>query len=64
MAARRSAVLGTVLTLLAAPALAACSGGSEDEVRAAAQAFLDDWAAGDPAAAKPQRAYTRRAGAL
>ncbi len=52
MAARRTAVLGTVLTLLAAPVLAACSGGSEDDVRAAAQAFLDDWTGGDlPAAA-------------
>jgi cell division protein FtsI/penicillin-binding protein 2 len=38
--------------LLAVPALAACSGGgAEDEVRAAAQAFLDDWAGGDPGAA-------------
>jgi hypothetical protein len=44
--ARRTAVLGSVLTLLAAPALAACSGSSEDDVRAAAQAFLDDWTAG------------------
>jgi cell division protein FtsI/penicillin-binding protein 2 len=51
VAARRSAVLGTVLTLLTAPVLAACSGDAEDDVRAAAQAFLDDWAAGDPAAA-------------
>ncbi len=52
MAARRTAVLGTVLTLLGAPVLAACSGGSEDDVRAAAQAFLDDWTGGDlPAAA-------------
>ncbi|MGY1832863.1 penicillin-binding transpeptidase domain-containing protein [Geodermatophilus sp. SYSU D01180] len=51
MAARRTAVLGTVLTLLSAPALAACSGSSEDDVRAAAQAFLDDWAGGDTDAA-------------
>ncbi|MGY1735472.1 penicillin-binding transpeptidase domain-containing protein [Geodermatophilus sp. SYSU D00684] len=51
MAARRTAVLGTVLTLLSAPALAACSGSSEDDVRAAAQAFLDDWAGGDTGAA-------------
>ena len=51
MAARRTAVLGTVLTLLSAPVLAACSGSSEDDVRAAAQAFLDDWAGGDTAAA-------------
>ncbi|PWW23283.1 cell division protein FtsI/penicillin-binding protein 2 [Geodermatophilus normandii] len=51
MAARRTAVLGTVLTLLSAPALAACSGSSEDDVRAAAQSFLDDWSGGDPDAA-------------
>ncbi|MGY1796642.1 penicillin-binding transpeptidase domain-containing protein [Geodermatophilus sp. SYSU D00525] len=51
MAARRAAVLGTVLTLLSAPVLAACSGSSEDDVRAAAQAFLDDWAGGDTDAA-------------
>ncbi|MGY1785829.1 penicillin-binding transpeptidase domain-containing protein [Geodermatophilus sp. SYSU D00698] len=51
MAARRTAVLGTVLTLLSAPALAACSGSSEDDVRAAARAFLDDWAGGDTGAA-------------
>ncbi|MGY1713588.1 penicillin-binding transpeptidase domain-containing protein [Geodermatophilus sp. SYSU D01106] len=51
MAARRTAVLGSVLTLLSAPVLAACSGSSEDDVRAAAQAFLDDWAGGDAAAA-------------
>ncbi|HEX2072254.1 MAG TPA: penicillin-binding transpeptidase domain-containing protein [Geodermatophilus sp.] len=37
--------------LLAVPVLAACSGSAEDEVRAAAEAFLDDWAGGDPAAA-------------
>ncbi|MGY1725298.1 penicillin-binding transpeptidase domain-containing protein [Blastococcus sp. SYSU DS0533] len=36
--------------LLAAPVLAGCSG-SEDDVRAAAEAFLDDWSAGDLAAA-------------
>ncbi|MBM7805449.1 cell division protein FtsI/penicillin-binding protein 2 [Geodermatophilus bullaregiensis] len=51
MGARRTAVLGSVLTLLAAPALAACSGSSEDDVRAAARAFLDDWTAGDADAA-------------
>ncbi|WP_347057550.1 penicillin-binding transpeptidase domain-containing protein [Blastococcus sp. HT6-30] len=37
--------------LLAAPVLAGCSGSSEDDVRAAAEAFLDDWVAGDTAAA-------------
>ncbi|MGY1700137.1 penicillin-binding transpeptidase domain-containing protein [Geodermatophilus sp. SYSU D00766] len=51
MAARRTAVLGTVLTLLSAPVLTACSGSSEDDVRAAAQAFLDDWTGGDTDAA-------------
>jgi NTF2-like N-terminal transpeptidase domain len=48
---RRGAVLGTTLTLLAVPVLAACSGNAEDDVRAAADAFLDDWAAGDTEAA-------------
>ena len=51
MGARHTAVLGTVLTLLSAPVLAACSGDSEDEVRTAAQAFLDDWTGGDADAA-------------
>ncbi|MGY1705738.1 penicillin-binding transpeptidase domain-containing protein [Geodermatophilus sp. SYSU D00697] len=51
MRRRRGAVLGTTLTLLAAPVLAACSGNAEDDVRAAAEAFLQDWAAGDTAAA-------------
>ncbi|WP_345770604.1 penicillin-binding transpeptidase domain-containing protein [Blastococcus saxobsidens] len=37
--------------LLAAPVLAGCSGSSEDDVRTAAEAFLDDWTAGDLAAA-------------
>jgi cell division protein FtsI/penicillin-binding protein 2 len=44
-------VLGTTLTLLAVPVLAGCSGNAEDDVRAAAEAFLEDWAAGDTAAA-------------
>jgi cell division protein FtsI/penicillin-binding protein 2 len=43
-------VLVGVAVLLAGP-LAACSGSAEDDVRAAAQAFLDDWSAGDLAAA-------------
>jgi cell division protein FtsI/penicillin-binding protein 2 len=46
----RGTVLATALLLLGAPALGACSGG-DDEVRAAAEAFLEDWAAGDTAAA-------------
>ncbi|MGY1739778.1 MULTISPECIES: penicillin-binding transpeptidase domain-containing protein [unclassified Blastococcus] len=49
---RRGTVLGSALTLLAVPVLAACSGGSDDdEVRDAAEAFLADWADGDPEAA-------------
>lgn len=50
MRARSGSVLVTSL-LLAVPVLSACSGGGQDEVREAAQAFLDDWAAGDTAAA-------------
>jgi cell division protein FtsI/penicillin-binding protein 2 len=37
--------------LVTVPVLAACSGSTEDDVRAAAQAFLDEWAGGDTAAA-------------
>jgi cell division protein FtsI/penicillin-binding protein 2 len=37
--------------LITVPGLAGCSGSAEDDVRAAAQGFLDDWAAGDTAAA-------------
>ena len=37
--------------LVALPVLAGCSGSSEEDVRTAAQAFLDDWAGGDLAAA-------------
>jgi membrane protein required for beta-lactamase induction len=37
--------------LLTLPILAACSGNAEDDVREAAQAFLDAWAEGDVAAA-------------
>ncbi len=51
MRTRRGTVLGSTFTLLAVPVLAACSGNAEDEVRAAAQAFLTDWTAGDTAAA-------------
>ncbi len=47
---RRPALLLTPL-LLAAPLLTACSGNSEDDVRAAAQDFLDEWTGGDTAAA-------------
>jgi len=37
--------------LLAVPLLAACSGSSEDDVRSAAETFLNAWADGDTAAA-------------
>jgi cell division protein FtsI/penicillin-binding protein 2 len=37
--------------LLSVPFAAACSGSAEDDVREAAQAFLDAWAGGDTAAA-------------
>jgi cell division protein FtsI/penicillin-binding protein 2 len=47
---RRGPVLATLL-LLSVPVLGACSGSSEDDVRDAAQAFLDAWAGGDTAAA-------------
>jgi cell division protein FtsI/penicillin-binding protein 2 len=49
---RRAVVPAVVAALLAAPALAACSGGSQDAVRTAATTFLGDWSAGKlPAAA-------------
>jgi cell division protein FtsI/penicillin-binding protein 2 len=47
---RPLAVLATAL-LASVPVLAGCSGNAEDDVRAAAQSFLDAWAAGDTAAA-------------
>ncbi|MGY1803637.1 penicillin-binding transpeptidase domain-containing protein [Blastococcus sp. SYSU D00922] len=47
----RGPALATTLLLLTAPALAACSGNAEDDVRAAATAFLDAWASGDVAEA-------------
>jgi cell division protein FtsI/penicillin-binding protein 2 len=37
--------------LITVPVLAGCSGSAEDDVRAAAQGFLDDWAAGNTSAA-------------
>ncbi|MGY1847233.1 MULTISPECIES: penicillin-binding transpeptidase domain-containing protein [unclassified Blastococcus] len=52
MSTRRRLALPAALIVLTGPVLAGCSGNSEDDVRAAAQAFLEDWAAGDvPAAA-------------
>jgi cell division protein FtsI/penicillin-binding protein 2 len=47
---RRGAAFLTSV-LIAVPLLAACSGNSEDDVKAAAQSFLHDWSAGHPAAA-------------
>jgi cell division protein FtsI/penicillin-binding protein 2 len=47
---RRGPVLATAVLLLSAPVLGACSG-SDDDVRAAAEAFLEAWADGDTAAA-------------
>jgi cell division protein FtsI/penicillin-binding protein 2 len=43
--------MASALLLTIVPALGACSGGSEDDVRAAAETFLDAWAGGDTAAA-------------
>ncbi|MGY1636351.1 penicillin-binding transpeptidase domain-containing protein [Geodermatophilus sp. SYSU D00742] len=64
MRTRRGTVLGTTLVLLAAPALAACSGDPTDDVRAAAEAFLEDWAAGDVEAAAGATTDPEAAGAL
>jgi cell division protein FtsI/penicillin-binding protein 2 len=47
---RRVPVLATAL-LLTVPVLGACSGSAEDDVKAAAQGFLDDWSQGHPDAA-------------
>jgi len=47
---RRGAAVVTSV-LISVPLLAACSGNSEDDVKAAAQTFLHDWSAGHPAAA-------------
>ena len=48
---RRTATAGGAAVLVLAPLLAGCSSDPTDDVRAAAQAFLDDWAGGDAAAA-------------
>jgi cell division protein FtsI/penicillin-binding protein 2 len=50
---RRGTTVGGIAVLLLAPVLAGCSSDPTDDVRAAAQAFLDDWTAGrtDAAAA-------------
>ncbi|MCW2579367.1 MAG: penicillin-binding protein transpeptidase, partial [Blastococcus sp.] len=47
----RGPALVTALLLLSVPVLGACSGGDDDDVRAAAEAFLQAWAGGDTAAA-------------
>jgi cell division protein FtsI/penicillin-binding protein 2 len=47
---RRGPVLLSLLALTA-PLLAACSGSAADDVKAAAQEFLDDWSGGHSAAA-------------
>ena len=54
MLRRRTTVLATALAVLAAPVLGACSGSAEDDVRAAAKTFLDDWAKGSRGAAAQQ----------
>ncbi|MBB3085772.1 penicillin-binding transpeptidase domain-containing protein [Geodermatophilus sabuli] len=64
MCTRRGTVLGTTLVLIAAPALAACSGDPSEEVRAAAEGFLEDWAAGDVEAAAAATTDPEAAGAL
>ncbi|UOY01563.1 NTF2-like N-terminal transpeptidase domain-containing protein [Blastococcus sp. PRF04-17] len=50
MRTRRGAALATAL-LAGLPVVSACSGSSEDDVRAVAQGFLDAWADGDEAGA-------------
>jgi cell division protein FtsI/penicillin-binding protein 2 len=47
----RGTVLSTTLVLLAIPVLSACSGNPEDDVRAVAEQFLDQWQDGDVAGA-------------
>jgi cell division protein FtsI/penicillin-binding protein 2 len=49
--AARRATTGGIAVLLLAPVLAGCSSDPSDDVRAAAQAFLDDWTAGKTEAA-------------
>jgi cell division protein FtsI/penicillin-binding protein 2 len=53
-ATRRMATAGGAAVLVLAPLLAGCSADSSDDVRKAAQGFLDDWSAGraDAAAAR------------
>ena len=51
MRRKRGPALATALLTLTVPVLGACSGSSEDDVRKAAQTFLDAWAGGDTAEA-------------
>jgi cell division protein FtsI/penicillin-binding protein 2 len=51
---RRRSVLLLTAAVLAAPLLTACSGSDSDDVRAAAQDFLDEWTGGHPQAAAEQ----------
>ena len=46
MWSRRATVVLTTAAVLAAPVLAGCSNTAEDDVRTAAQSFLDDWSHG------------------
>jgi cell division protein FtsI/penicillin-binding protein 2 len=63
--ARTGSTLALALSLLlTVPALAACSGSAEDDVRAAAQGFLDSWADGDLAAAAAATSDRQAAAAL
>ncbi|WP_231851691.1 penicillin-binding transpeptidase domain-containing protein [Modestobacter italicus] len=48
---RRGTTVGGIAVLLLAPVLAGCSSDPTDDVRAAAEAFLDDWTAGKTDAA-------------
>ncbi|NEK57561.1 penicillin-binding protein [Geodermatophilus sabuli] len=64
MRTRRGTVLGTTVALLALPVLAGCSGNAEDDVRSAAEAFLEDWSAGDTEAAAGATTDPAVAGAL
>ncbi|WP_299958058.1 penicillin-binding transpeptidase domain-containing protein [uncultured Modestobacter sp.] len=48
---RRVTAVGGAAVVLLVPVLAGCSSDPTDDVRAAAQAFLDDWSGGDTAAA-------------
>ena len=55
---------GGAVTLLLGPLLTSCSSDPTDDVRAAAQAFLDDWTGGDLAGAADRTTDPAVAGAL